>query len=325
MYDIGNTRAILTAIALATLGLAGCSDSQSVPGSAEAASPSAADVIPETNPPAITGTTEQIRPQSAQSEPQATPNAPQGTQGAVHSTPSAPQSEQSELHVAPSLPQSTQSDSRPEELPLPEHPMTVHETSPDLVIEQIANAPMGKPLTRSELADLPGYELPDDPERDSIVRGRRVAPLVDGNLAAPATSSLQSLLEEILAGLGAQDGAHLDLFDITYGEWLEFCWPEFPESRPAPQVRPEEAFFFMERTSSAGIGRGLSDHGGMDLVLIGVEFEPGVSRYANFNLYHDLRILAAPRDGNGPPVEITFVRSVIERNGMWKVFAYWDR
>lgn len=207
---------------------------------------------------------------------------------------------------------------------LPEHPMTVYQTSPDLQIGPIPNAPMGKTIPRSDLADQPGYELPDDPERDSIERGRRIAALVDGNLAAPATSSLESLIQEILAGLQAGDGAHLDLFDITYKEWLEFCWPEFPESRPAPQVRPEEAFFFMEHTSSAGIGRGLSDHGGMDLVPIGVQFAPGVSRYANFNLYHDLKIVAAPRDGNGPPVEITFVRSVIERNGMWKVFSYSD-
>jgi hypothetical protein len=56
-----------------------------------------------------------------------------------------------------------------------------------------------------------------------------------------------------------------------------------------------------------------------------VQFTPGVSRYANFNLYHDLKIVAAPKDGNGPPVEITFVRSVIERNGMWKVFSYSDQ
>jgi hypothetical protein len=207
----------------------------------------------------------------------------------------------------------------------PEHPMTVYETSRSLVIDPIPAAPMGKPLKVSELADEPGYELPDDPEGDSIERGRRMAALVEGELADPVFSSLESLVEELLIGLHAGDGAHLENLDLGYEEWVKFCWPEFPESRPAPQVPPEEAFFFMHRTSQAGIGRGLSDYAGMDLTPLSVQFHPGVSRYANFNLYHNMRILAVPRDGAGPPVEIGFVRSVIERNGIWKVFTYWDR
>lgn len=206
-----------------------------------------------------------------------------------------------------------------------QHPMTVYETSPDLEIDPIPNAKMGRSISRSALANHPDYELPDDPERDSIERGRRIAPLVDGQLSAPAASSLASLIQEILAGLKAGDGAHLESLDITYEEWLRFCWPEFPESRPAPQVRPEEAYFFMQRTSSAGVGRGLSEFARLDLVPVRVRCEPGVLRYANFNLYHDLEIFATPRNGDGPTVRIGFVKSVIERNGMWKVFSYADQ
>lgn len=208
---------------------------------------------------------------------------------------------------------------------LTQHPVTVYETSPDLRIDPIPNAKMGKPIPRSALADQPGYALPEDRERDSIERGRRVAPLVDGHLSSPATSSLASLIQEILAGLHAGDGAHLESLGITYEEWLRLCWPEFPESRPAPQVRPEEAYFFMQRTSSAGVGRGLSEFASLDLIPVRVRCEPGVFRYANFNLYHDLEIFATPRNGDGPTVRIGFVKSVIERNGMWKVFSYADQ
>ncbi|MEZ4655027.1 MAG: hypothetical protein R3E12_15910 [Candidatus Eisenbacteria bacterium] len=206
---------------------------------------------------------------------------------------------------------------------LPEHPVTIGTGTKDFVIDPIPRAEMGRVLPPSELEKMEGFEYPYDPERDAVTRGRRVAPEVDFPLQNGFTS-LQSLVNEIMIGLKSGDPKHLDRLCINSDEFKKICWPEFPQSRPAPQIPVDEAYFFLDRNQVGGIAKGMGLYKGMDLHAVRVHFDPGVKRYRNFNLYDGMTIFAKTQDEKAPPVEIKFVNTIIERNGLFKVYTYKD-
>jgi hypothetical protein len=205
---------------------------------------------------------------------------------------------------------------------LPEHPMTIGKGSKVFVIAPIPEAPMGKKIKPSELVGRSGYDPPEDPERDSVERGRRVAndiniELTDGFL------SLEALVGEALIGAKTKDVNVLQHLRISFDEFKQICWPEFPASRPGPEVPVTDPWLFLDHSCNAGIGKGIHEIAGRDLVATGARFDPGVKRYRNFNLYDGLIVTACPREG-GSPVEIKFLGTVIERNGRYKIYCYKD-
>lgn len=204
---------------------------------------------------------------------------------------------------------------------LPEHPMTALETSHDLVIEAIPQAPMGQKLD-SEFRNRPDVKLAPDPERESVERGRREAKPIDSEFEI-ASNSIEELVGQILAALRSDDRHVMKALQITEPEFTSILWPEFPESRPGPGVPPGEAFFFLDRACNSGISTGMSGWGGQDLKAVRVRFDVGVQRFTNFNLYEGFRIFAVPAAG-GPETELGFVRTIVERNGRWKVYGFKD-
>jgi hypothetical protein len=174
---------------------------------------------------------------------------------------------------------------------------------------------------RSPLESSPGYYPPADPESMSVVRGRRDAPLVDGELQGGA-SSLEGMARAILAGLERRDEPAIHDLRLTREEFQTFVWPELPQSRPITHIPFEEVWGMATAQSIAGAGRTVSLYGGRHLTFLRVDYaraEP----FTNFSLLRDVRILIRdPRDG--AMVGLKVAPSVVERHGRYKALIFKD-
>ncbi|MBM3318735.1 MAG: hypothetical protein FJY75_12865 [Candidatus Eisenbacteria bacterium] len=177
----------------------------------------------------------------------------------------------------------------------------------------------GEPRRRSPLENAPGYQPPGDPEAESVITGRRRVGPIDIPFSGGARTAT-NLAKIVLDALALEEAETLQLIRLTFPEFRDICWPEFPQSRPATNIEAEDAWGFLNRSSVTGISRGLSDWGGRAYEFIGLDIGEGFSRYAHFNLYKGVRIRA--RDEAGRIVEIPIARTFIERDGVWKIYGY---
>jgi hypothetical protein len=183
-------------------------------------------------------------------------------------------------------------------------------------------AKMGRPLAESALVNAPGYVPPDDPEWESVVRGKREgAPPTDAVLEGGYPSA-DALAAAILDAVNAEDAERLDKMRVTFREFSEIMWPEFPDSRPVVNLPVTEAWGFVVRASLTGARRGVHDWSGKGLRFEGISYADGLMPYTNFSLYKGVRIHATTRGGE--PVVVDFVGSFVERLGRWKVYTYKD-
>lgn len=188
-------------------------------------------------------------------------------------------------------------------------------------LENLPLVPMGKPLKASVLDGMPGYVPPDDPERDSVERGRRLVDPMEGELSG-GFDSPEALARAILDGLAADDPAALHSLRITREEFALFFWPEFPASRPVNNLVADDAWTFHNADCHDGVSELLSAFGGKRLVFDYLEFTAGVAPYTNFKLYHGAQIHA--RDEFGQPVTLGHAPLFAERNGRWKIYILED-
>jgi len=183
-------------------------------------------------------------------------------------------------------------------------------------------APMGKKEPGpSPLENSPGYELPPDPERHTVETGRREVTRRDVSFETGA-ASIDELAILILEGLRTGDRDLLKSLRVNYGEFSEILWPEFPQSRPATNLQPGNAWFFLDRESAAGMARAIRRWEGRHFSLERIEYEKGFAPYTNFNLLHGIRLHV--REQNGELRVLPFAESFAECGGRWKVYTYRD-
>jgi hypothetical protein len=187
--------------------------------------------------------------------------------------------------------------------------------------DTIPYAPMGEPRTWTPLEKSPGYRRVVDPESTAVVTGRRAVAVHDRKLGSGARSA-DELAMWILDALGSGDREQLKGLQVTPKEFREILWPEFPESRPITRLEAKDSWFFLERTSLAGIHQGLAEYGGSPLEYERVTYEVGYAQYTNFALYHGARIHA--RRPSGEMIVLGFADSFVECRGTWKVYTYKD-
>ncbi len=186
----------------------------------------------------------------------------------------------------------------------------------------IPHAPMGKkPPGPSPLENSPGYELPPDPERHTVETGRREVPKLDIAFETGAASA-DELIVLILEGLRTGDKELLKSLRVDFKEFSEILWPEFPQSRPATNLEPGNAWFFLDRESAAGMTRAIRRWVGRDFRLDTVEYETGFAPYTNFNLLHGIRLHV--REPDGQKLVLRFAETFAECGGRWKVYTYKD-
>ncbi|MEZ4650155.1 MAG: hypothetical protein R3E97_15495 [Candidatus Eisenbacteria bacterium] len=203
--------------------------------------------------------------------------------------------------------------------PLPVRPMP---ESQYVDFSSVPAARMGEEPGKSRFAGQEGFEAADDPERDSVIRGRREAPEVQGDLDG-GVRGFDKLIGEIMTALDNQDARAFTYLRISGHDYQKFCWPEFPESRPVTNIPVNESWFFLERRCQGGINSGINRFGDLGYYPVRIEFKEGRADYRNFRFWKGM-VIHAKRAGSDEEVAIDFAEVVIERNGLFKVYAFED-
>lgn len=187
---------------------------------------------------------------------------------------------------------------------------------------QVGLVELGDDPGTSRFSNLEGFEKANDPEWDSVHRGRRNAPRVTGDFEG-AVRGFDALVTGVMTALDDEDQRALTYLRISGHDYEKFCWPEFPQSRPVTNIPANESWLFLERRCHGGITHGLNEWGGQALHPVRVEFREGRADYANFSMWKGM-VIVATRPGSEEEVEIDFAEVAIERNGLWKVYAFKD-
>lgn len=233
---------------------------------------------------------------------------------APHAASSAPGPESTP--VAPAIAEPKQTNDRVAANTEPGNAAAAH------AFEDVPLAPMGEEVGRSPLEDAPGYTPPDDPEAAAVRTGRRDAVPVDIPFQGGAASP-EDLALAILDGLAAGDRAALLDLVITYDEFREILWPEFPQSRPIVNMSPQAAWQFHHRESNKGLTKGMAAWAGQHLSLRGLSCSVGKMPYTNFTLYKGVVLHAVAESGQ--PADVTFPAYLVEHAGVWKVYLYKEK
>jgi len=190
-----------------------------------------------------------------------------------------------------------------------------------ITADGIPIASSGRLVKPSIHADRPGYTPIPEEDLEVVRKGRRDVGRLEGELEGVATS-YRELAEKVLHAVSLGDVDRLYSFLITREEFETFIWPEQPNSRPIANVPVESAWMMLHRSATVGARRGARDYEGMKLTLDRIEFETGLTPFVNYNLYRDMVLHC--RTAEGERVTVDFCRTLIERDGQFKVYKYHD-
>ncbi len=180
----------------------------------------------------------------------------------------------------------------------------------------------GRTVAPSALANAPGYTPPDDPERDAVESGRREVPRNTNLRLEGGQPSFKALLTAVVDAAVRDDRARLQALAVDAHDFEDVLWREFPESRPVTHIEATHAWGFLHRSNLSGATRGADAIDGRQLTFSHVTYSEGITPYTNFTLHRGLVLHCV--DASEQPVELTFVRTVAECNGTWKVYRYAD-
>lgn len=231
-----------------------------------------------------------------------------------------------DVHVAPAGPAA-------QSAPVaPTHPMapdrlkgqTRRPTGETVMIDGKYEVPVisaGREIQRSALENAPGYRPPDDPELESVERGRRIVEERDIALAGGMPTA-GGLADMILYCLEEDDARCMHDLRVNGVEFENGIWPEFPESRPATHIEAKHAWFYLHKTCWSGVSDMLSEHGGKKLIFKKITVTEGLIRYTNFNMLSGVLIHA--EDEFGEEVILKNAHTFCQAGDVWKVYIYKD-
>ena len=174
---------------------------------------------------------------------------------------------------------------------------------------------------RSVLDATPGFVTPYDPEWRTQITGVRPAADPQFELFGGAPS-LRDILQQVLDRLRDEDEQGLVDLAIRKEEFEIICWPAMPQSRPYLRYKWEEAWGFQYASMIGGIKEGMRRAKGRALDLDSVAYDE-IEDYGSFKLYRGVKVRGLD-PANGESIDLSFVSSVIERNGAFKVYIYAD-
>lgn len=164
-----------------------------------------------------------------------------------------------------------------------------------------------------------GYVRAYDPEWRSVLKGYREVPEPGMELFGGA-GTLRELVEMVIDEV--KDGNQIGLVDLALRkeEFEIICWPSFPQARPYTLAFWEDAWRFHYANLISGSKEGIDQLKGRNIVLDSIAYGE-IEDFQHFELYNDMLIRVKDLD-TGETLEIEWVNSIIERNGIFKVFLY---
>lgn len=169
----------------------------------------------------------------------------------------------------------------------------------------------------------PGWYPASDPESSSVRIGRRLhAPLVRKRLAGGARS-LDELGRRVCHALAYGRSDSLLALCVREDEFRDIMWREFPQSRPATGVTWGDAWTFLGARLHGGSVSAAKDWGGHRYQFLRWERYDTTAVYRNFKLHNGLILYARNQDDGGVE-RFTWLRSVVERGGAFKIYSMKD-
>ena len=173
----------------------------------------------------------------------------------------------------------------------------------------------------TSVRDSPGYIPLHDPDSLAEALGRRPnAPRVQMEFHGGSRG-----LDEL--GRAACHALHTGAPDsmlalcVKSDEFRAILWPEFPQSRPATGLRWDDAWVILWARLNGGSVSAVRDFAGHYREFIKLEYA-AIAPYKNFLLYNGITVTA--KNDEGQIEKFTFIRSIAERKGRFKIYSMRD-
>lgn len=137
---------------------------------------------------------------------------------------------------------------------------------------------------------------------------------------ANSRSSASALAEAVLAALAARDEAALRALALDESEFRAHVWPSLPAARPERNLPFSYVWGELRQKSDTTRASTLARHGGRRYQLVGVEFDEQPAQYAGYRVHGGTSLTV--RSDAGAQEMIRVCGSLLEKDGVWKVFSY---
>jgi hypothetical protein len=155
-----------------------------------------------------------------------------------------------------------------------------------------------------------------------VQRGRRIVGPREVSLDEGGAETIRGLVENVVIALDASDGPALDRNAVTWREFRDILWPEFPQSRPAANVPVSEAWDFLRHRNMAAFNRTAGDMKGRGFRLARLDLAGPTTEFTNFRLHEGVGVTLA--NESGKTLEFTMIRGILECDGRFKVYSTRD-
>jgi len=182
--------------------------------------------------------------------------------------------------------------------------------------------PAPEPHRLVSVKDSPGYVPLADPDSMAEKLGRRP----DAKLVAlPFTGgarSMDALARAICGAFHAESVDSMLALCVNSAEFRDILWPEFPQSRPATGIRWDDAWQILWGRLNGGSVASVREYGGHVYTLVRVERTAATVDYKNFKLHNGITLVL--KDDEGQETRLSWIRSVAERKGRFKIYSMSD-
>ena len=132
--------------------------------------------------------------------------------------------------------------------------------------------------------------------------------------------SPEALAGAVLEALVQRDRAMLDALALNEQEFRDHVWPELPASRPERNLPFSYVWGDLHQKSEGALAQTLAARGGQRYDLVSVRGTGETTDYQTYRVHRETVLVV--RDPAGVQQELKLFGSMLEKNGMWKVFSY---
>jgi hypothetical protein len=133
-------------------------------------------------------------------------------------------------------------------------------------------------------------------------------------------SSVEELAGSVIGAVERRDTAALQAAALNEQEFREHVWPELPAARPERNLPFSYVWGDLRQKSDAGLALTLARHGARRYTLVSLQNDGETTRYPSYEVRRETVLVV--RDETGAVTDLRLFGSVIQKDGVWKVFSY---
>jgi hypothetical protein len=135
-----------------------------------------------------------------------------------------------------------------------------------------------------------------------------------------AEASQEDLARAVLRTIAEENLEAMKDLSLSKEEFRKFVWPELPVSNPKTNLSVDFVWNDVFYRSMMSMQRIFNKLKGRDLKLVRVECHGEVAEYKSHRAYPDMEVII--REEDGKEVSFPLFGTLIEMDGLWKVYSY---